>query len=209
LKKNNEKSSSAISAVWLDLGQVVFRVSILGALEVLGIDPESKEGQFFRTLTNWEPHDRYEKGKIDTAQFCEEIQKGIGVRITREDFPGVWNKAIFGLVDGVEEVIASLKVPVYALTNSNPVHIQTECARYPVMNRFERVFTSYEMGLRKPDPEIYRQVASATSTALDEVLFLDDREENLTSARELGIHAEYCKVSAEKMREIFCRSNLI
>jgi putative hydrolase of the HAD superfamily len=48
---------------------------------------------------------------------------------------------------------------------------------------------SYELGIAKPDPEIYRRCLDQLSLAPDEVLFLDDHPDNVAAAAELGINA--------------------
>jgi FMN phosphatase YigB (HAD superfamily) len=45
------------------------------------------------------------------------------------------------------------------------------------------------LGARKPGPEIYRRALDVTQRDPAECLFIDDREGNLESARQLGMHA--------------------
>ncbi len=54
--------------------------------------------------------------------------------------------------------------------------------------RFDVVVESAEVGLRKPDPAIYRLVVDRLGVAPDEAVFVDDWEENLPPARDLGLH---------------------
>lgn len=51
---------------------------------------------------------------------------------------------------------------------------------------FERAYLSFEMGLLKPSPEIYRAMIADSGMAPSETLFIDDNLENVTAARELG-----------------------
>lgn len=52
---------------------------------------------------------------------------------------------------------------------------------------FDAVVISYEVGLTKPEPEIYRLVLSQLGVAPGEALFVDDRGENVAMAAELGL----------------------
>ena len=45
---------------------------------------------------------------------------------------------------------------------------------------------SFEVGLRKPDPSIYRKALSISNTVATEALFIDDLIENIESAKKLG-----------------------
>ena len=50
------------------------------------------------------------------------------------------------------------------------------------------IFTSYELGLLKPDIKIYQALAEHLHTPYEQILFIDDKERNITAAHSLGIH---------------------
>jgi putative hydrolase of the HAD superfamily len=52
---------------------------------------------------------------------------------------------------------------------------------------FDRIFRSSVLGLRKPDPRIYRHTCKELGVETNEAIFLDDIGENLKSARALGL----------------------
>ena len=52
---------------------------------------------------------------------------------------------------------------------------------------FDAIFESSVLGLRKPDPRIYRHVCRELGIAFEEAVFLDDIGANLKSARALGM----------------------
>ena len=58
------------------------------------------------------------------------------------------------------------------------------------LDHFDQVTFSYELGFIKPEPEIYQYALQGLNVAPSEALFLDDREENIDGARQLGIRAE-------------------
>ncbi len=53
---------------------------------------------------------------------------------------------------------------------------------------FQRLFFSGDLGLVKPDPEIYLHLIESLGAAPDEVAFLDDRADNIAGAIDAGIH---------------------
>jgi putative hydrolase of the HAD superfamily len=55
---------------------------------------------------------------------------------------------------------------------------------------FDHVTFSYELGLVKPQREIYEDAVHGVGVEPDEALFLDDRSENIEGARQAGLHAE-------------------
>jgi putative hydrolase of the HAD superfamily len=56
-----------------------------------------------------------------------------------------------------------------------------------VPDLFDAVFSSAQMGVAKPDPEIYRQVLAALNCQPSEILFVDDLTRNTTIAEAMGI----------------------
>ena len=57
----------------------------------------------------------------------------------------------------------------------------------PVGALFERVFVSGELLLLKPDPAIFRYVAEALATPPEDLVFVDNRAENVAGAESVGI----------------------
>jgi putative hydrolase of the HAD superfamily len=58
------------------------------------------------------------------------------------------------------------------------------------LDHFDQVTFSYELGVIKPEREIYDYALRGLDVAPAEALFLDDREENIAGARAVGLHAE-------------------
>jgi len=58
------------------------------------------------------------------------------------------------------------------------------------LEHFDQVTFSYELGVIKPEPEIYHYAVQGLGIAPEEALFLDDRPENVAGARAIGMHAE-------------------
>ena len=67
------------------------------------------------------------------------------------------------------------------------------------IHRFDVLVWSYQLGIVKPDPAIYRHILAELGTLPGETLFIDDKLPNVEAARELGIRAiEYSSV--ERLR---------
>ena len=60
-------------------------------------------------------------------------------------------------------------------------------ARFPWLSKFDQCIWSYELLLAKPEPEIFLKTAEALRTAPVNILFIDDREENIAAAAALGM----------------------
>ncbi|WP_399896012.1 HAD family hydrolase [Streptomyces sp. BBFR51] len=86
---------------------------------------------------------------------------------------------------------AGLKVGI--LSNSVGLHPWNLYDGYDVHRHFDAVVLSEKVGIRKPDPEIFRLVLRKLDLSAQECVFVDDTAHHLPAAEELGfavIHAE-------------------
>ncbi len=81
------------------------------------------------------------------------------------------------------------ELAVGAISNTNAVHVAWLDAHAPELNEFELVIMSNEVGLRKPDPEIYELAMEILDASPAQILYVDDLAENVEAARQLGTNA--------------------
>jgi HAD superfamily hydrolase (TIGR01509 family) len=55
---------------------------------------------------------------------------------------------------------------------------------------FDEQFYSFELGFAKPDVSYFQTIIDRIGVAPNRVLFIDDLEDNIAGAREIGIHSE-------------------
>lgn len=75
-------------------------------------------------------------------------------------------------------------VPTGLLSNSWGTNYGYPRELFPAM--FDAVVISAEVGMRKPEPEIFLHAANLIGLAPRECVFIDDIEANITAAEELG-----------------------
>ncbi|MEV0850195.1 HAD-IA family hydrolase [Streptomyces sp. NPDC049954] len=68
---------------------------------------------------------------------------------------------------------------------------------YDVRRRYDAVVLSEEVGLRKPDPRIFRLMFEALDLPAQECVFVDDTEPYLAPAAELGSAVHHAREPAE------------
>ncbi len=73
------------------------------------------------------------------------------------------------------------------LSNGVPEVMARIRAERPLESWFDVTIVSYEVGVAKPDPRIYRICIGRLGVDPKESLFVDDREENVEAAVRLGI----------------------
>jgi putative hydrolase of the HAD superfamily len=75
-------------------------------------------------------------------------------------------------------------------------------AMLPVDEIFELVVDSAYVGVRKPDRRIYEIVLDRLDLPADEIVFVDDVEQNVLAARELGMHAVHFRGTDQAIAEL-------
>ena len=76
---------------------------------------------------------------------------------------------------------------IYAMSNISREDWAFLSTKMPDWSIFNRVFTSGHAGMRKPDPAFYHHVLKETKLSPEEILFIDDKMENVLAAKSLGI----------------------
>lgn len=103
-----------------------------------------------------------------------------------------WIEMIDGPIHESVDILMDLKrrgYPVYALSNWNDETFQLALSDLPFLRLFDGRIVSGEVKLGKPDPAIYQLLLSRFNLNPREIVFIDDREENVVAARNLGIES--------------------
>lgn len=72
---------------------------------------------------------------------------------------------------------------------------------------FEKVYFSFEVGMRKPDTEIYLHVLQQNDLSPKRTLFVDDKKENTDAAQALGLQVWNLQVGKEDVVDLFEKNN--
>lgn len=162
-----------------------------------------KIGQFFRG----EACEALEKRLLSPQQFFEEAKTALGFSGGYDEFVAEYcNPAHFTLIREVFELyFLELKprnsVDFWLLPNINPLHSEHILSQWPgISSNCRRVYLSFELGLRKPDTEIFQRILKLGGRDWDKYIFVDNAEENVEAARRSGIGAVRFE-SARKLRE--------
>ncbi|RZL40469.1 MAG: HAD family phosphatase [Pedobacter sp.] len=155
-------------------------------------------------------NDLYEKGLCSEEDFLSEIQK-IGTSKSLEETKDIWCTILGDFPSHRLEFLEQIspKYRLFLLSNTDAIHIahfrktvgEEFFSRF--INTFEKAYFSYEMGLRKPQPEIYTQVILENDLNPAETLFVDDKKENTDAAQQLGILTWNLQVGKEDVVDLF------
>jgi FMN hydrolase / 5-amino-6-(5-phospho-D-ribitylamino)uracil phosphatase len=128
-----------------------------------------------------------ERAEIDERAYWQRIRDA-GIDVDPDAFHRV---RIAGTrwIEGMPDLLDDLQGVVVRATASNyPVWIDALAARL-IGGRFEHVVASCHLGVRKPDRGFFVGLLDRVGCAVDEVLFVDDREGNVEAARSFGLRS--------------------
>jgi len=139
-----------------------------------------------------EMRDRVEKGLIDDTQWVKYLNEARGLSWTVEDLVDVWAELFTRNETGFELFRSAIDTGanVYTLSNIAKHHIDAIEKNWPgFFNGAMGLFLSYQIGVRKPHPDIYRHALHVLGATGENCLFIDDLPENIEAARSVGIQA--------------------
>jgi putative hydrolase of the HAD superfamily len=180
-------------------------VSFSAFCDTEGLDSETVKDTFRKDGEGLKLLRTLERGEITDADFEAAFGELLGVApeslITRL-FAGLGPDR--EMIDVVQEVRAA-GVPTGLISNSWGTGIYE---RAP-LHIFDATVISGDVGLHKPEPEIYRLGAERIGVPADRCVFVDDLRENITGAEAVGMTALLHRdtgATASRLRELFSLS---
>jgi len=135
----------------------------------------------------------YERFRIDRGgnfgALHQQLVRDVGLDMSLDDFRLAWND-IFTPNPPMLDFARHSPHPRLLLSNTNEPHVIWIREKYPdIFPLFDHCVLSNEVGMHKPDLEIYRHVESVTEQPPERHLFIDDSPRHVGAARSAGWHA--------------------
>jgi putative hydrolase of the HAD superfamily len=180
-----------IGAVVLDYGEVLCSRpspdALAGMAGMFGIDAE-KFLTIYRSSRN--PYDR---GDLTADAYWAELARGAGVTIDSQDIERLRRLDVHMWSNINQEMTEWLaRIHSGGFRTAILSNMQTDMAaharrKFDWLRYIDHQVFSCEVRSIKPDPAIYQHALAQLDAPQTEVLFVDDREENIQAARALGI----------------------
>ena len=195
------KQYNNISTLIFDLGGVIVDLDLPKCIQNfkdLGLE------NIEQYLSNFGQKDffmQFEKGQIGIPEFRNEIRKLAGIELTDAQIDEAWCSFLTQIPVEKLHLLSELKKKyrLLMLSNTNPLHIETAVAvefsktGKTMQDFFDKCYLSYEMGMVKPDVEIFEALLADAQVKAEECLFLDDGKKNIDTAAALGIQTYWVK----------------
>lgn len=177
-----------IKVVLFDLGGVVFENGT--KLFITEIAERYNLGrEFVSSVLNGELGTQYREGKISRDEFWSAATKELGIHVSIDELEEAWINH-YNLIEETKEIIDELKkqYKLYYLSDNVKERVEKISTKHNFLEWFEGGIFSHEVGARKPQPEVYKAALEKIGVPPEEIVFIDDKEENLPPAEELGMN---------------------
>ena len=181
-----------IKNVIFDVGFVLVDFRWRDLMKDLRIPKEIQE-KFAKNVFGSHWWNELDRGVLDEDEVVNKLREDNSPHY--EEFDLVWSNRdkIVEPFDYAVSMIENLKakgLKVYLLSNypKSLFTMHTECGRFPFIDKVDGKVVSGFVQLVKPDREIYEYLLNEYDLTAEECVFIDDREENVEAAKEIGIN---------------------
>lgn len=185
-------SATSIRAFWIDLGNVLFYFDYAIFIEKikhsLTLSPTQTKDLIFNSAFSSD----FERGVIDEEEYYRQFCDQTGLRIQKDYFFEAFSDIFWENTPFIKFIKDYLR-PTYRLimvSNINKLHFQFLQNNYPaIFKLFDHLILSYKVKAMKPDTAIYDAALKVSDAALENVVYIDDREDLIQTTTERGIES--------------------
>jgi putative hydrolase of the HAD superfamily len=141
--------------------------------------------------------DELETGKITALDFYDTLRHLSGLDIPNDRLEKAWNAMLLDFPLRRLQLLQQLRLyhDLFLLSNTNEIHeaafSQTLFSQHALPAGlgvfFDRVYFSHQIGLRKPNREVFELVLQENQLQPNHTLFIDDSPQHIETAKKLGI----------------------
>ncbi len=176
-------------AIIFDIGRVLIRVDVSRAMDGLASGLSLTPQEAWSAIEKDPRWLDWQEGRISPRDWHLHLSKRLGSSLTFEQFSEVWNRALDPSPIHAESFFENLSknYRLALLSNTDPIHMSNEEARFSFFRFFPIRIYSYRVGASKPDPLIYREALQACKVRAEEAVYIDDIAAYAEAARRLGM----------------------
>ena len=210
-KRRSIRDEHMIKTFLFDLGNVLLFFSHERMCRQMGILC-GKSGEEIRQLfIETKRHLVFERGEMSESEFHTWFLQESGAEVPLDKLR--WAAAdIFTLNSPMDAVLKELKARGHRLvlfSNTNITHIQYVREQYDVLDRFDELVLSYEVGVLKPEDAIFECALDQIECAPEECFYTDDVADYVARGRFHGLQAEVFTTTESFLQQMSERGILL
>jgi putative hydrolase of the HAD superfamily len=154
----------------------------------------------------WADRAAYDEGKLTGTAFWQQFLSAAGLPPNPKtvDELNLWDQRLWTVENPImldwQLAIKQRGLLTAILSNMGDDVLASVEREFSWIDRFDVLVWSCELGVVKPNPELYRHALNQLGTQPEETLFIDDKRPNIEAARALGIRAIQF-FSVERLRQ--------
>jgi len=188
-----DQSKNKISAVLFDYGMVLS--SVPEELHWRQLEQVLNADEAGFQAVYWKYRDAYDRGALSAQTYWESVARDLEKTIDASTLRGlmdadtnVWTQPNVEMMEWAAQLNRS-GIKTGILSNIGDAMERGVLGRFPSLAEFTHHTFSHRLGIAKPDAEIYRHAVEGLGVPAEQILFVDDREENILAARVVGMMA--------------------
>lgn len=149
------------------------------------------EDEIWRRWTHSTSVRKFETGDCSADDFSRQIVEEFSLTVSPERFLEAfiaWPVPYPGACDLLEQL--STRFRMACLSNTNPLHWEKFENESELLSHFHITLPSHITRKMKPDVEVFYHALDVLDQNPESIFFMDDNQQNIDSAREVGIQAE-------------------
>ena len=152
----------------------------------------------------WADRPAYDEGKLNGITFWQKFLRDAGLPQRHVEELNRWDCRLWTVQNPImvawQQKLKQHGLLTAILSNMGDNVLASVEREFDWIHRFDLLVWSFQLGIAKPDPAIYRHTLAQLGALPEEALFIDDKQENVEAAQALGIQAiEYSSV--EQLRQ--------
>jgi putative hydrolase of the HAD superfamily len=156
-------------------------------LHISGLPEESFTPRY------WANRPSLDEGKLTGITFWQKFLREAGLPLDHAEDLSRWDARLW-TVENPAMLAWQLRLKergllTAILSNISDNVLESVEREFAWIHRFDVLVWSFQIGVAKPDPAIYRHTLDELGTRPEETLFIDDKRENVEAARALGMQA--------------------
>jgi len=177
-----------LNAVVFDLGKVLVDFDYGIAAQKLALQSKAPAADIQEVIDQSPLLFRYEAAKMTTPEFFAEVSRQIGFQGSFEEFAAAFADIFTEIPEmtRLHSEVRSAGLATFVLSNTNEIAISHVRRNFPFFAKFNGYIFSFEHGVLKPHERIYEIAEQRIGCWGGEILFLDDKPENVEAAGRRG-----------------------
>jgi putative hydrolase of the HAD superfamily len=162
----------------------------------------------------WAHRHDYDRGTLNSQTYWQAVASGAQTTFTPEQISALiaadvnlWSRLNLPMVEWAQQ-LQRAGVRTGILSNIGDAMAEGLIAKFDWISAFDHCVWSHSLKLAKPEAAIYRCAAEGLATDPSEILFIDDKIENIEAAESIGMQAIQYHLDHDAFEQELRRRNL-